>query len=186
MGGSDAFALHDRFVLFRGGYSQRDIFQLFELKDDGSMIQRSLFTFMERFGVAMQNVHALLVGRSSICVTGFGVIEQTCANSSESCATLGMSRDDYGTFIRHYQENDIVARDPFQTIDMEGVGGLMKIAVEKGRTTRPDLKIGICGEHGGEPDSVKFCHKIGLNYVSCSPFRVPVARLAAAQAALAK
>jgi pyruvate,orthophosphate dikinase len=100
--------------------------------------------------------------------------------------TLGMSRDDYGTFIRHYQENDIVARDPFQTIDMEGVGGLMKIAVEKGRTARPDLKIGICGEHGGEPDSVKFCHKIGLNYVSCSPFRVPVARLAAAQAALAK
>ena len=92
-----------------------------------------------------------------------------------------MSRDDYGTFIRHYQENDIVARDPFQTIDMEGVGGLMKIAVEKGRATRPDLKIGICGEHGGEPDSVKFCHKIGLNYVSCSPFRVPVARLAAAQ-----
>jgi pyruvate, orthophosphate dikinase len=79
-----------------------------------------------------------------------------------------------------------VARDPFQTIDMEGVGGLMKIAVEKGRTARPDLKIGICGEHGGEPDSVKFCHKIGLNYVSCSPFRVPVARLAAAQAALAK
>jgi pyruvate,orthophosphate dikinase len=100
--------------------------------------------------------------------------------------TLGMSRDDYGTFIRHYQENDIVARDPFQTIDMEGVGALMKLAVEKGRTTRPDLKIGICGEHGGEPDSVKFCHKIGLNYVSCSPFRVPVARLAAAQAALAK
>jgi pyruvate, orthophosphate dikinase len=100
--------------------------------------------------------------------------------------TLGMSRDDYGTFIRHYQENDIVARDPFQTIDMEGVGGLMKIAVEKGRTARPDLKIGICGEHGGEPDSVKFCHKIGLNYVSCSPFRVPVARLAAAQAALQK
>ncbi len=100
--------------------------------------------------------------------------------------TLGMSRDDYGTFIRHYQENDIVARDPFQTIDMEGVGGLMKIAVEKGRTTRSDLKIGICGEHGGEPDSVKFCHKIGLNYVSCSPFSVPVARLAAAQAALAK
>ena len=100
--------------------------------------------------------------------------------------TLGMSRDDYGTFIRHYQENDIVARDPFQTIDMDGVGGLMKIAVEKGRSTRPDLKIGICGEHGGEPDSVKFCHKIGLNYVSCSPFRVPIARLAAAQAALAK
>jgi pyruvate, orthophosphate dikinase len=99
---------------------------------------------------------------------------------------LGMSRDDYGSFIRHYMENDLLPRDPFQTIDFDGIGGLMKIAVEKGRTTRRDLKIGICGEHGGEPDSVKFCYKIGLNYVSCSPFRVPIARLAAAQAALGK
>jgi pyruvate,orthophosphate dikinase len=99
---------------------------------------------------------------------------------------LGMSRDDYGSFIRHYMENDIVPKDPFQVIDFEGVGGLMKIGVEKGRATRADLKIGICGEHGGEPDSVKFCHRIGLNYVSCSPFRVPIARLAAAQAALEK
>jgi pyruvate,orthophosphate dikinase len=97
---------------------------------------------------------------------------------------LGMSRDDYGSFIRYYLEHDIVPRDPFQTIDFDGVGGLMRIGVEKGRGTRTDLKIGICGEHGGEPDSVKFCHKIGLNYVSCSPFRVPIARLAAAQAAL--
>src|SRR5437763_5843857 len=99
---------------------------------------------------------------------------------------LGMSRDDYGSFIRYYMENDLVPRDPFQTIDFDGVGGLMKIGVERGRTTRTDLKIGICGEHGGDPDSVKFCHKIGLNYVSCSPFRVPIARLAAAQAAMEK
>jgi pyruvate, orthophosphate dikinase len=99
---------------------------------------------------------------------------------------LGMSRDDYGSFIRHYMENDLIPKDPFQTIDFDGIGGLMKLGVEKGRATRPDLKIGICGEHGGEPDSVKFCHKIGLNYVSCSPFRVPIARLAAAQAALGK
>jgi len=99
---------------------------------------------------------------------------------------LGMSRDDYGSFIRHYQEHDVVPRDPFQVIDFDGVGGLMKLGVERGRQTRPDLKIGICGEHGGEPDSVKFCHKIGLNYVSCSPFRVPIARLAAAQAVLGK
>jgi pyruvate,orthophosphate dikinase len=99
---------------------------------------------------------------------------------------LGMSRDDYGSFIRFYLEHDIVPKDPFQTIDFEGVGALMKIGVEKGRTTRSDLKIGICGEHGGDPDSVKFCHAIGLNYVSCSPFRVPIARLAAAQAALGK
>jgi pyruvate,orthophosphate dikinase len=98
---------------------------------------------------------------------------------------LGMSRDDYGSFIRVYLEHDLVPRDPFQTIDFDGVGGLMQIGVERGRKTRGDLKIGICGEHGGEPDSVKFCHRIGLNYVSCSPFRVPIARLAAAQAALA-
>jgi pyruvate,orthophosphate dikinase len=100
--------------------------------------------------------------------------------------TLGMSRDDYGSYIRYYMEHDIVPKDPFQVIDFEGVGGLMKIAVEKGRQTRPDIKLGICGEHGGEPDSVKFCHRIGLNYVSCSPFRVPIARLAAAQAVLEK
>jgi pyruvate,orthophosphate dikinase len=99
---------------------------------------------------------------------------------------LGMSRDDYGSYIRYYMEHDIVPRDPFQVIDFDGVGGLMKIGVEKGRSARPDLKVGICGEHGGEPDSVKFCHRIGLNYVSCSPFRVPIARLAAAQAALEK
>ncbi|MEY4393531.1 MAG: hypothetical protein RL595_780, partial [Planctomycetota bacterium] len=98
--------------------------------------------------------------------------------------TLGISRDDYGSFIKHYIENDLVKKDPFQVIDFDGVGGLMKMGVERGRATRNDLKIGICGEHGGEPDSVKFCSKIGLNYVSCSPFRVPIARLAAAQAVL--
>jgi pyruvate,orthophosphate dikinase len=73
---------------------------------------------------------------------------------------------------------------PFESIDIEGVGALMRIAVEKGRSTRPDIKLGICGEHGGDPDSITFCHKLGLNYVSCSPFRVPIARLAAAHAAL--
>jgi pyruvate,orthophosphate dikinase len=100
--------------------------------------------------------------------------------------TLGMSRDDYGAFIRYYLEHDLVPKDPFQSIDIDGVGGLMKLGVDRGRGERSDLKVGICGEHGGDPDSVKFCHKIGLNYVSCSPFRVPIARLAAAQAALAK
>jgi pyruvate,orthophosphate dikinase len=103
--------------------------------------------------------------------------------------TLGVSRDDYGPFISVYtdpKKADIIANDPFATIDIDGVGALMKIAVEKGRTKRKGLKIGICGEHGGDPASVIFCHQIGLDYVSCSPFRVPVARLAAAQAALGK
>jgi pyruvate,orthophosphate dikinase len=97
---------------------------------------------------------------------------------------LGMSRDDSGSFLPHYAELDIVKKNPFATIDQAGVGQLMQIAVEKGRSTRPDIKLGICGEHGGDPDSVKFCHKLGLTYVSCSPYRVPVARLAAAQAAI--
>jgi pyruvate,orthophosphate dikinase len=97
---------------------------------------------------------------------------------------LGMSRDDSGSFLPHYAELEIVKRNPFATIDQDGVGQLMQIAVEKGRKTRPKIKLGICGEHGGDPDSVKFCHRLGLDYVSCSPFRVPIARLAAAQAAL--
>ncbi|MFA5831896.1 MAG: pyruvate, phosphate dikinase [Bacteroidota bacterium] len=98
--------------------------------------------------------------------------------------TLGISRDDSARFLVPYVEKDIYAKDPFEAIDREGVGALMKIAVEKGRSSRSRLKIGICGEHGGEPTSVEFCHQIGLDYVSCSPFRVPIARLAAARAAL--
>ena len=97
---------------------------------------------------------------------------------------LGMSRDDYGSFISQYLEHEVVKKDPFQVIDFDGIGKLMQVGVEGGRKTKKDLKVGICGEHGGEPDSVKFCHKVGLNYVSCSPFRVPVAKLAAAQAVL--
>jgi pyruvate,orthophosphate dikinase len=98
--------------------------------------------------------------------------------------TLGMSRDDSGSFLPPYTEKEIVKTNPFASIDQPGVGQLMQIAVEKGRRTRSDIKLGICGEHGGDPSSVEFCHRIGLTYVSCSPFRVPVARLAAAQAAL--
>jgi pyruvate,orthophosphate dikinase len=97
---------------------------------------------------------------------------------------LGISRDDMGNFLMPYTENEIFKKNPFATLDQTGVGQLMRIAVEKGRSSRPNIKLGICGEHGGDPDSVKFCHKLGLAYVSCSPYRVPVARLAAAQAAI--
>jgi len=107
---------------------------------------------------------------------GTNDLTQTC---------LGISRDDYKSFIGYYTENDIVPADPFQTIDQTGVGRLMKTSVQDGRAVRSDLKIGICGEHGGDPKSVYFCHEIGLNYVSCSPRRIPIARLAAAQAAVA-
>jgi len=108
---------------------------------------------------------------------GTNDLTQTC---------LGMSRDDSGTFLPAYAELEITRTNPFAAIDQAGTGQLMKIAVEKGNKTRPGIKLGICGEHGGDPSSVKFCHKIGLTYVSCSPFRVPVARLAAAQAAWKK
>jgi pyruvate,orthophosphate dikinase len=100
--------------------------------------------------------------------------------------TMGMSRDDSGSFLQPYIEAEIVKKNPFASIDQTGVGQLMKIAIEKGSQSRPGIKLGICGEHGGDPDSVKFCHKIGLTYVSCSPYRVPIARLAAAQAAVAE
>jgi pyruvate,orthophosphate dikinase len=98
---------------------------------------------------------------------------------------LGMSRDDAeGKFLTFYLEDGVLDRNPFETIDRDGVGDLMRIGVERGRATKPQLKLGICGEHGGEPKSVEFCHELGLDYVSCSPFRVPLARLAAAQAVL--
>jgi pyruvate,orthophosphate dikinase len=99
--------------------------------------------------------------------------------------TYGFSRDDAeASFIPKYLEQKILAEDPFQVLDREGVGSLMQMGVERGRAARRDLKIGICGEHGGDPSSVAFCHEIGLDYVSCSPYRIPIARLAAAQAAL--
>jgi len=100
--------------------------------------------------------------------------------------TYGISRDDAASFLGAYVAKGILEIDPFISLDREGVGELVKIGVARGRKTRPDLKVGICGEHGGDPASVAFCHEIGLNYVSCSPYRVPIARLAAAQAALGK
>jgi pyruvate,orthophosphate dikinase len=98
--------------------------------------------------------------------------------------TYGFSRDDAAKFLSDYYAKQIFESDPFARVDQTGVGELMKIAVAKGKATRPDIKLGICGEHGGDPSSVEFCHNLGLTYVSCSPFRVPIARLAAAQAAV--
>lgn len=98
--------------------------------------------------------------------------------------TFGISRDDVASFIPEYIRQKIITNDPFITLDQEGVGELIKIAVERGRKTKPDLKIGICGEHGGDPASIHFFHSLGFNYVSCSPYRIPIARLVAAQAVL--
>jgi pyruvate,orthophosphate dikinase len=108
---------------------------------------------------------------------GTNDLTQTC---------FGLSRDDAGAFLDSYLKQGLIEQDPFVSIDRDGVGELMLIAAERGRRTRPKLKLGICGEHGGDPASVRFCQEVGLDYVSCSPYRVPIARLSAAQAALSK
>jgi pyruvate, orthophosphate dikinase len=161
-----------------------------ELKAQAKIVHDTAKAVFREKGVEVKYLVGTMIELPRACVAADQIAKEaqffSFGTNDLTQTTLGMSRDDYGSFIRHYLEADILPKDPFQTIDVDGVGALMRIGVEKGRATKADLKIGICGEHGGEPDSVKFCHKIGLNYVSCSPFRVPIARLAAAQAALEK
>lgn len=161
-----------------------------ELKAQAKIVHATAEKVFAEKGVKVPYLVGTMIELPRACVVADQIAKEaqffSFGTNDLTQTTLGMSRDDYGGFIRHYLENDLVPRDPFQSIDVDGVGALMKMGVDKGRATRSDLKIGICGEHGGDPDTVKFCHKIGLNYVSCSPFRVPIARLAAAQAALGK
>jgi pyruvate,orthophosphate dikinase len=127
--------------------------------------------------------------RACVCAAEIAETADFCSFGTNDLTqtALGFSRDDAeGKFLTYYLEHGILERNPFEVLDQEGVGELMRIAVERGRSVKPDLKLGICGEHGGEPRSVAFCHSLGLDYVSCSPYRVPLARLAAAQAALAE
>jgi pyruvate,orthophosphate dikinase len=161
-----------------------------ELKAQAKIVHETAEKVFAEKGVKVNYLVGTMIELPRACVVADQIAKEaqffSFGTNDLTQTTLGMSRDDYGKFIRQYLEADLIAKDPFQTIDVDGVGGLMREGVQKGRATRPDLKIGICGEHGGDPDTVKFCHKIGLNYVSCSPFRVPIARLAAAQAVLEK
>jgi pyruvate,orthophosphate dikinase len=161
-----------------------------ELKEQAKIVHETAKKVFAEKAVSVPYLVGTMIELPRACVVADQIAKEaqffSFGTNDLTQTTLGMSRDDYGSFIRYYMEHDIVARDPFQTIDTDGVGALMRVGVDKGRSIRADLKVGICGEHGGDPDTVKFCHKIGLNYVSCSPFRVPIARLAAAQAALQK
>jgi len=160
-----------------------------EFRNQEKIVRREAKAVFEEAGIEIDFMVGTMIEVPRAAITADKIAESaeffSFGTNDLTQTTLGMSRDDYGGFIGFYQENDIVPADPFQTIDIDGVGELMKMGVEKGRGTNPSLKIGICGEHGGEPASVMFCDSIGLDYVSCSPFRIPIARLAAAQAALA-
>ena len=164
-----------------------------ELKNQEKIVRDTAETVFKEKGIKVEYLVGTMIELPRACVIADQIAETaeffSFGTNDLTQTTLGISRDDYGPFIVPYtdpKKADIIAADPFATIDREGVGEMMKMGVQKGRSKRPKLKIGICGEHGGDPDSVIFCHQIGLDYVSCSPFRVPVARLAAAQAALAE
>ncbi len=162
---------------------------LTEFKDQEKVIRAQADAVFKETGVTVDYMVGTMIEVPRACAVADQIASGaeffSFGTNDLTQTTLGMSRDDYGGFINHYKENDIVPNDPFQTVDQDGVGSLMKMGVEKGRSKRNNLKIGICGEHGGDPASVMFCHRIGLDYVSCSPRRVPIARLAAAQQALA-
>jgi len=159
-----------------------------EFRNQEKVVREAVAKVFSEAGVTSDYLVGTMIELPRACVTADRVAEGaeffSFGTNDLTQTGLGISRDDYGTYINEYQELDIFPADPFQTLDQEGVGELMKIAVAKGKKTRPDIKLGICGEHGGDPASVKFCHQVGLDYVSCSPLRLPVARLAAAQAAI--
>jgi pyruvate,orthophosphate dikinase len=160
-----------------------------ELAGQKAIVDRVAKEVAEKYGVAIEYKVGTMVELPRAALTADQVAQQaeffSFGTNDLTQTTFGISRDDAGTFLPMYVEKKILPHDPFQSVDRDGVGALMKIGVEKGRATRPNLKIGICGEHGGDPASVAFCHEIGLDYVSCSPYRVPIARLAAARANLA-
>ena len=159
-----------------------------ELRDQAAVVRRVANEVMEKRGVKVEYLVGTMIEVPRAAVTADRVAEEaeffSFGTNDLTQMTFGFSRDDAGKFLGEYVARKILPGDPFVSVDTEGVGALMSWAVERGRATRPGLKIGICGEHGGDPASVEFCQKIGLDYVSCSPFRVPIARLAAAQAEL--
>ena len=159
-----------------------------ELKQQKSIILATAKEVFVEYGVEVEFEIGTMIEIPRAALTAGKIAEEaqyfSFGTNDLTQMTFGYSRDDIASFLPAYMEKKILKVDPFQVLDQEGVGQLIKMAVENGRATRPNLRTGICGEHGGEPSSVKFCAKVGMNYASCSPFRVPIARLAAAQAAV--
>ena len=161
-----------------------------ELKLQADLVRKVAGEVMEKHGVQVEYLVGTMIELPRAALTADRIAEVaeffSFGTNDLTQTTFGLSRDDSGRFLPHYVAHKILPDDPFQVLDREGVGQLVRIGVERGRSTRAGLKVGICGEHGGEPSSVEFCHQVGLDYVSCSPYRVPIARLAAAQAAIAE
>ena len=159
-----------------------------EMKAQKALIKEVAEETMQRCGKTLTYLVGTMIELPRAAVTAGQIAEDaeffSFGTNDLTQTTYGFSRDDAAKFTGFYRDNDLLAFDPFAVLDREGVGAIMRLAMREGRATRPDIKLGICGEHGGEPSSVEFCHHLGLDYVSCSPYRVPIARLAAAQAAL--
>ncbi|WAC06507.1 MAG: pyruvate, phosphate dikinase [Thermodesulfobacteriota bacterium] len=159
-----------------------------ELAHQKAIVARVALEVQKEMKVKFPYLIGTMIEIPRACVVADKIAEQaeffSFGTNDLTQTTIGFSRDDTGSFLPEYLTKNILPHDPFQILDQEGVGELVAMGVKKGRSTKPDLKIGICGEHGGDPSSIEFCHRVGMNYVSCSPFRVPIARLAAAQAAV--
>jgi pyruvate,orthophosphate dikinase len=159
-----------------------------ELKDQKSVVVSTAEKVMEEKGIKVDYMVGTMIEIPRAALTANEVAEEaeffSFGTNDLTQMAFGFRRDDAGTFLKEYTNKGILPDDPFQTLDQSGVGQLVEFGIQRGRQTKPDLKVGICGEHGGDPRSVVFCHKVGMNYVSCSPYRVPIARLAAAQAQL--
>jgi len=159
-----------------------------ELLSQKKIIDQTAATVFAEQGITLPYLVGTMIEVPRAALTAYEIAEQaqffSFGTNDLTQMTFGFSRDDANKFLPYYVEHKILPEDPFISVDIKGVGRLIKIASEEGKQRRPDLKIGICGEHGGDPASIEFCHQVGLSYVSCSPFRVPIARLAAARAAI--
>jgi pyruvate,orthophosphate dikinase len=160
-----------------------------EMKSQKDLIREVADETMKRYGVKLSYLIGTMIELPRAAVTAKRIAEEaeffSFGTNDLTQTTFGFSRDDAGKILDYYKNHKILEHDPFAVLDREGVGAMMRMAILEGRQTRPAIKLGICGEHGGDPSSVEFCHELGLDYVSCSPYRVAIARLAAAHAALA-